>query len=82
MISLIVLIDPDIYTILAYVSSVMTIVYMSYRMLIRELEKEILMVYEQKLKKQIDDEVIVVYEKRLKKDIEELIKLYCTRDRS
>ena len=77
LVSLIVILDPDIYTVLAYVASVMTIVYMSYRMLMREVENEIYKVFEQKLKKDVEDQVIVVYEKRLKKDVEELIRLYC-----
>lgn len=82
LVSLIVLFDPDLYTVLAYVGSVMTIVYMSYRMLLKEIEDEVYRVFEDKLKKEVEDQVIVVYEKKLKKDIEELIRLYCSRGKT
>ena len=82
LVSLIVIFDPDIFTVIAYVGSVVTIVYMSYRMLLREVEHEVYKVFEQELKKEVKDQVIIVYEEELKKDIEELIKLYCTRDKT
>ena len=72
------IIDYSVYTQVAFVSSVVSMLYFMYRLFVREVENVVYHVYEDKLKKEIRDEVREevdrLYEEKIKKDIQEMLR--------
>ncbi|AXQ00119.1 hypothetical protein SFV1gp37 [Sulfolobus filamentous virus 1] len=78
--AIILIVDPDIYTIIAFVSSVIGIIYTTYNLMVKEIENTVYRLYEQRLRSDIhnDIEQIIyqVYEQKLKNDIKDMIENY------
>ena len=77
-IALATIIDYSFYTQLAFVSSVVTMLYFMYHLFVREVEDVVYRVYEERLKKEIRDEVREevdrLYEDKIKKDIQDMLR--------